>query len=213
MIDFYNKVMSFLGSSFFSIFIISVLLLVFALIIAILVYRMLKVNKIKNNIPKQKFEYLDAFIYITLVKRNEGGDLGITTSHEPTLLFVIRDITTSKVYAIFENPVYVNAGITLFGAGKNIKIQKIGKEHYELKFYDKGNFWIEKELHDCYYREENYIKFWKQKSKRKLQYIGNIQNIESITTEDTLYNLNPEFDISILDKATFINGIVEFETK
>ena len=79
----------------------------------------------------------------------------------------------------------------------------------DIFFGNKGVFWISKIYDNDFYSrndDENDIKIGIDHFK----YGGSIENAEKITKENTLYNLNSNYNASLLDNVKFIHGIAEF---
>ena len=161
-------------------------------------------ERIKSTKQKKRFEYLDFFFY-TRVYKDADPDRRNWTSHYG--FFVIRDIETSKIYAI--NKDMVNVNFTFTGGVIHDKIKLSLNSKQNINFLDKGNFWIDYELHDISFMENGSVNIDNVITLK--YYAGNVEKFKNFSSEDVLYNLNPRYDLSLLKKATFISGIVEFD--
>ena len=169
-----------------------------------------KINKIKNTKPKQKFEYLDVFIYCKNEKEIDISSNGAYNYYsKPILHYVIKDINNSKLYVVSQNNIVINARLFSFNPlNKTINLIKGNNfKKNSLNFHDKGCFWINKTYDNCFSREKNDVILYNN----KLNYVGNISQVHDITNTKIIYNLNPNYDISLLDNATFISAVIEFD--
>ena len=71
---------------------------------------------------------------------------------------------------------------------------------------DEGDFWIDEELNDFYSHEGDVIKI---NNYYEVVYGGYYANGGSGGRK--IWNLNQNYDISLLDKATFIYGVAKFD--
>jgi len=165
-----------------------------------------RIENIKSLKQKQRFEYLDFFFY-TRVYKNADIDNPNWTRHYG--FFVIRDLETSKIYAINKDMVNANFRFTQILTKDKIDLSLNSKQN--VNFGDKGYFWIDYELHDITFLENGTVNINNEITLK--YYAGNIENMNNFSSEDVLYNLNPKYDISLLKKAIFISGIVEFDVK
>ena len=162
-------------------------------------------ERIKSTKQKKRFEYLDFFFY-TRVYKDANPEKTNWTRHYG--FFVIRDVETSKIYAINKDMVNVNFVFTEGTIHDKIKLSINSKQN--INFLDKGYFWIDYELHDISFLEDGSVNIDNVIAIK--YYAGNIEKFKNFSSEDVLYNINPQYDISLLKEATFISGIVEFDS-
>jgi len=180
-------------------------------IIIVFIWGNLRTKKIKRNDNKHEFEFLDLF-YCNEESPNQ---------HRNSLLYyIIRDIKTSKLYCICENNISSSTNVeTGLRKYKETYVDYIPKTHFfnikknnendininefkEVKLYDKGSFWIDKEANNDYF-----VKHLKNLSKN---YLGVLDSKDNVIQDNKLYNVNSKNDVSILDSVNFITGIIEF---
>ncbi len=156
---------------------------------------------VKLNTPKHRFEYVDFFFYHTFVYgRDDGGRI--------YGYFIIRDIDTSIMYAIHNRNVNVSFDFVSLFNNKKMDLFLNTSSRREINFNDKGDFWISSMLNDGYYMKDgDSIRI----NNERFKYGGCIEKTDRIDGHNILYNLNSNYDISLLDNVTFINGIVEFD--
>ena len=149
-------------------------------------------NSTENDTKKERFRYLDAFFY-----KDDNNEFKIW--------LIIKDLKDSKIYALnqisFENVSIKNdKTLTLY---KNLKPNDF---YQHITEEDKGSFCIDKELLNFYLENNSEIEF----NSKKLTYGGYIDNLEKIN-KNTLYNLNKENNLLLLENAIFINGSAKFD--
>ena len=158
-------------------------------------------EKIKMDKPKQRFEYVDFFFYHTAShdSQNDSRTYGY---------FIIRDVNTSVVYAIHNRFANVSFDFNSMFNNKKMELFLNTSPRKDIKFGDSGNFWISDKLNnDFYVRNGEKVKIGVE----MFDYAGSIDGVDKINNYSVLYNLNSNYDISLLDKAVFIDGIVEFD--
>ena len=176
-------------------YVLPILFTFFILVILVLIVIGLNYSKKIKNKPKKRFKYLDTFYFRTITGRNDNYIYSY---------YVVCDNETSKIYAI-DKVSFKNANLEIvMKKAKLLKGQGIRSNFKEVNFNDEGNLWINEELSNFYSHIDNNI----QIGNFKLKYDGNIDNDYEL---HTLYHLNSKYDISLLDKATFITGVAEFD--
>jgi len=142
-----------------------------------------------NSKPKRFFKYLDTFYY-TIDEIDPDGN----STLKYIVFHVIEDIDSKKIYAINMKDTNIHFQKNL----KNIKILKgngFRSNWKEASYNDKGSFWIDEELNNCYVHENDMV-------------IINYQNEKyRINVSNNLFNTNHQYNISLLDKAIFIKGL------
>ena len=194
-----NKRMDFVAiKSIFIAFIIIWIVGFILYIISSIILNKLRIKKIKKKYEKRRFKYVDTFYY--MVSRTNG----FTHCY---WYHIIEDCETKKLYGIFGKNTQSKVQPT--GAGS---IVYGGKLWQIIDYLDEGNFWIKEELPDYYKRNDQEIildydkKFcYYDKNGGKIKY--------SINKKPTLSNNNKNYDITLLDKVTFIDGYMEFDEK
>lgn len=160
-----------------------------------------KREEIKSTKPKQNFEYIDFFF------SNVSNLSTDNTNNRMYGYFILKDIETSVMYAIHIRN--ANASYEMISTFNNKKFDLFlnTNPRKNINFNDKGIFWVSEVLDkDFYFRNNNNVKIGVETFK----YEGNIGTVNSITRSNILYNLNPAYDISLLDNVKFISGIAEF---
>ena len=147
--------------------------------------------------PKHKFKYLDTFYYVLEVWVDD------TPSSQYFEYHIIEDLDSKKVYAIAEQNTNIRFE-KIFDKTKVLRIDDIDgvstrKDWKEVNYGDEGSFWIDEELADCYQRKgDKIIINYFEKHKLKVVEIS---------------NRNTNYDISLLDKVTFITGYAQLDSK
>ena len=181
-------------------FIILLLLLIFIILIFINNKKMKYNKKIMKNSTRIRFEYLDTFYYQYM--HCIGDDTVYVIFH------IVKDVDTNNIYAIPESS-FINATHqVLMNNFKVLKGKSIFKSK-EIQFGDNGYLWIDKEYNDIYHHDDEMIKLGK-----KVVYSKNkkTNKLKSINVEPYyLFNLNSKYDVSLLDKATFVYGVAKFD--
>lgn len=145
--------------------------------------------------PKRNFKYLDSFYYMRYRPSNSSS-----SRTRFTIYHVIKDTESEIIYAIHETETnvllsYVLGDTTLY---RNDNVDGITwqKDWKIVDYDDQGSFWINEELSDYYKNDGNKILIGKEKLK-----------------DQQIFNRNGNYDISLLEKATFISGYAKFEPK
>ena len=147
--------------------------------------------------PKHKFKYLDTFYYVLEAWVDD------TPSSQYFEYHIIEDLDSKKVYAIAEQNTNIRFE-KIFDKTKVLRIDDIDgvstrKDMKEANYGDEGLFWIDEELADCYQRDgDKIIINYFEKHKLKVVEIS---------------NRNTNYDISLLDKVTFITGYAQLDSK
>jgi len=170
-------------------------------IIFLVVYIVKNGKEYRKNListkPKHKFKYLDTFYYEKVVS------LGDTLSRQHFVYHIIEDWDSKKAYAIAEQNTNIRFE-KIFDKTKVLRIDNIDgvstrKDWKEFNYGDEGLFWIDEELADCYQRDGDKI---------IINYFEkhNLKEVE-------ISNRNSNYDISLLDKVTFITGYAQLDSK
>ena len=126
-----------------------------------------------------------------------------TPSRQHFVYHIIEDLDSKKVYAIAEQNTNIRFE-KIFDKTKVLRIDDIDgvstrKDWKEVNYDDEGLFWIDEELADCYQRDgDKIIINYFEKHKLKVVEIS---------------NRNTNYDISLLDKVTFITGYAQLDSK
>ena len=156
------------------------------------------INKLTSTKPKQRFIYLDTFYYSKMVS---NGDIMVNKFFK---YHVLKDKDSGKIYAVYGEPQYTNAmfqyinGKVSVLTGKGIRLPN-SKSWKEVSFNSEGSLWVEEEIN-------NYLTF----DGNKLIF-DNFDGKQVLKSQDELSNCNPEYDIFLLKKATFVTGYAEFD--
>lgn len=179
-------------------------LLIVGFTIFVVIYGLKVGKEYRKNLiatkPKHRFKYLDSFYYLKIVRY---GDTNETASKEYIVYHVIEDLDSQKVYAIGETGTNARFEKTI-DKTRLLRIDNIDGvstrgDWKEINYGDNGSFWIDQELIDCYQNDgEKTMINYLEKDKIKV---------------DQIFNRNPNYNISLLDKAIFITGYAEFENK
>ena len=113
--------------------------------------------------------------------------------------------------ALFRNAWYVSFGENQWQLNKG----KVGTKSVRVQLYDLGDFWIEKELDNVFQRTDNHVVLeGKDLLYSKYYSDVSVSSYNNANNQDIpmLYNLNPNYDISLFDNAKFITGVVEFDS-
>jgi len=169
---------------------------IFVVVYVVKVAREYKKDFISTK-PKHKFKYLDTFYYVLEIWDDD------TPSSQYFEYHIIEDLDSKKVYAIAEQNTNIRFE-KIFDKTKVLRIDDIDgvstrKDWKEVNYGDEGLFWIDEELVDCYQRDgDKIIINYFEKHKLKVVEIS---------------NRNTNYDISLLDKVTFITGYAELDSK
>ena len=174
---------------------------IIAFTIFVVVYVVKLAKEYKNEListkPKHKFKYLDTFYYVLEIWDDD------TPSSQYFEYHIIEDLDSKKVYAIAEQNTNIRFE-KMFDKTKVLRIDDIDgvstrKDWKEVNYGDEGSFWIDEELADCYQRKgDKIIINYFEKHKLKVVEIS---------------NRNTNYDISLLDKVTFITGYAQLDSK
>ena len=164
------------------------------------------IKGVKNNCEKRRFKYLDTFFYSEY--HTSQGETGHTRFYYYN---VIEDCDSHKLYAIYKDASNSQLQVDFDGNTMLFKGKGIKSNWQRINYLDEGNFWIKEELPDFYKKENDNIilnfdkKFYylEKSKKEKYEFFKNKTPI--------LYNRNPDYDINVLDKVTFIDGYMEFD--
>ena len=187
-----------------------ILIFVIIILVVILVVVNSSTKRYNNKIMKEKakirWKYLDTFFYSYL------SGVGDNSNHVYIIFHIVSDINSGKIYAIPESSftnathrVLLNDFDVLKGKGFINKLKKI-------EIGDCGSLWIDKEMNDCYYHDNEMIKLSNRKVIYSKENDKNSLKASNIQPHN-LFNLNAEYDISLLDKATFVYGVAEFDVE
>ena len=190
------------GMDYFWIMFIGGSMFIIGFTIFVVIYGVKAGKEYRKNLmalmPKRRFKYLDSFYYVKIFYHSADE----TSSRRFIIYHVIQDTDSKKIYAIGESGTNVRFQ-KVFDNTKLLRIDNIDgistrKEWKEVNYDDVGSFWIDKELIDYYQNngEKIMISYFGKKDKIKLS---------------EMYNRNPKYDISLLDKAIFITGYAEFD--
>ncbi len=152
--------------------------------------------------PKKRFKYIDSFYYEKVVRVGSPDE---TSSKQYFVYHILEDIDSKKTYAIAEQ----NTNIRFEKALDKTKVLRIDdidgvttyKDWKEANYNDKGSFWIDEELTDCYQNDGTNI---------IIKYFGENHKVK---INGELFNRNNNYNVSLLDKSTFITGYAELENK
>ncbi|MBO5142471.1 MAG: hypothetical protein J6C46_05660 [Clostridia bacterium] len=158
----------------------------------VLLYYYLQLKKYREDVllskPKRRFKYLDSFYYEKIVHTGESR-----RRREYFVIHILEDVDTERIYAIDAKATNGHLQKIL----EDVKIVK-GAGREKIRYHEEGIFWLDQEFNDCFYYDgEDVI----------IKYFGAEQRV-NINNE--LFHTNPEYDVSLLDKATFIMGFAEF---
>jgi len=171
---------------------------------------------LKENTEKRRFELLDIFI--------------LYYGHYD-VLFILKDINTDKLFGFFTNNSLgsKNSLVNCFvnceycaNREQDFKMAKTNNEmliqsinysdsKYSVNFYDKGYFWMNDKKNNYYIKKKNKYYF------RELCSIGNKVGYKYVGTRPdryvrgNMFNLNPNYTITLLDNVILTNGVVEFD--
>jgi len=169
---------------------------IFVVVYVVKVAREYKKDFISTK-PKHKFKYLDTFYYVLEIWDDD------TPSSQYFEYHIIEDLDSKKVYAIAEQNTNIRFE-KIFDKTKVLRIDNIDgvstrKDWKEFNYGDEGLFWIDEELADCYQRDGDKI---------IINYFEkhNLKEVE-------ISNRNSNYDISLLDKVTFITGYAQLDSK
>ena len=187
-----------------TIFLIVVLVLIFAL--GPIMHNSY-INNIKNKCEKRKFKYLDTFYYSKY--ETSQGDTGHTRIY---FYNVFEDVDSNKIYAIYKDASNSQLQVNLDGSSILFKGQGVRTNWQRVNYQDTGSYWIKEELPEFYKKNNDEIilnfedKFYYNQNPKgdKIEWIKNKKPI--------VYNRNPDYDLSLLDQVTFIDGYMEFDT-
>lgn len=146
--------------------------------------------------PKLRFRYLDTFYHYRKVPTSEREN-----NYQLIAYHIIQDVNSQKIYAI---ALHNTNTISLLEEGKVFRNNKLEgfstrKNWSEINYNDEGSFWIEKEVANCYQNYGDYITITYYK-----------EETDEVKIDGELFNLNPNYDVSLLNKAIFIHGYAEF---
>lgn len=157
-------------------------------------------EELKSTKTPMRFKYLDTFYYY--LSYYSGPD--DTVRREHYAFDIIEDLSNKRLYAIAEQ----NTNSRFEQVMDNTKMWRIDeidkvttrKDWKEINYNDEGTLYIDKEIPDCFTKnDKGYI----------LTYYGGKQKIKT----GEIYNRNTNNDLSMLDKVTFITGWAEFDKK
>ncbi len=181
------------------------LIIVFVLVGGLLIFLKVKVNnkieKIISSNQKHRFKYLDAFYTRGNTTQTGSG---------PQFYYVLEDTDTNKTYVV-DKALFKNAFCMALGNDDFHLYKKKTKKRIEL--YESGSFWIDKALDNFYQRDGMFVtldggKYVYSKYESKVVVSGYGNDDENILL---LYNTNPNYDVSLLDNAIFVTGVIEFD--
>lgn len=189
------------GMDYFWIMLIGGRIFIIGFTIFVVVYVIKVAKEYRKNListkPKHKFKYLDTFYYELEVWIDN------TLSSQWFEYHIIEDLDSKKVYAIAEQNTNIRFE-KILDETKVLRIDDIDgvstrKDWKEVNYGDEGLFWIDEELADCYQRDgDKIIINYFEKHKLKVVEIS---------------NRNTNYDISLLDKVTFITGYAQLDSK
>ena len=179
------------------------------LIIVGLIYNSINSKRTKTKYEERRFKFLDVFYYHKYDNRVEHTEF--------YYYYVVEDIESNKIYAISQRQTNSQTEVNLDGKVTIFKGKGLRSNWQRVKFGDEGSFWIKKELSEYFQREGKEIKF--AYDEKLIYYKDQEENpehkISDLFKKSTyiLYNANHENDIRILENATFISGLLEFDIK
>ncbi len=162
-------------------------------------------KKLKETTLPRRFKYLDTFYFI-----DSSGEDSETVAYN-----LIQDRTNDKMYLIlvsqFENCYFIGYKEPRLVTGKNGFTSKMPK----VEFNQEGNFWVKKEEPSQLVIEDGMIKLHLEQSfvKTDLKLIIDKNQITSMKYKfyPELFHINESYDYSILEQATIIYGVAEFD--
>ena len=171
-------------------FLIIVLVSIPAILIFISIQHKRYNEKSTKYLDEHRFEYLDTFYYQYI-----DGDNTITN-----VFNIVMDLNNTTIYAIPESSFkecsykIEDNNFELFSNNKKISLG------------DKGSFYLDKE-YEAYKKEKGKLILLDKKVVYKKEKISKIYKRAPFN----LYNINPQYDIELLDKAIFVYGSAMFD--
>ena len=158
------------------------------------------IKKIKSKYEQRRFKFIDTFYYKTYNMHRE--------MHEFKFYHIIQDVSTNKYYGIFKDCTNSQVEVNLDDKVTVFVGQGLRSNWQRVSFGEEGSFWIKEELADFYKREGSDIII---NFDEKLIGIDKQNKEEPKNNVPLLKNSNPDYDISLLDDVTFIDGLAEFD--
>ncbi len=179
----------------------------FLILIIVFILNILRVGIVVFSVnSKQKkeekkfkqFRYVDTFFYKT------------SKDEKLHIYHIIKDLNTSKLYALNQND-FKNSKIKEQNLNQNCQILEIYKSTKHKPYSslinekDTGSFKIKKEITNFNFNNEEIVL-----ESNKLKYGDSIKNCSKIDC-NTLYNLNSQYNMLLLEEVTFIEGTAKFD--
>ncbi len=181
-------------------------------VIGLIVYATKYNKRIMNTKPKQRFKYLDTFYY-SYYSANNDDTVGDTIY---VIFNIVSDLTSNIIYAIPESSFTNCVHSYINGKFKIMKGRGFATNFKDVDAGTEGSLWIDKEYGADYYKHDGEFIVM---GKDKLIYSTDDSQGMYVKVGDGLFkkkysrltNINPQYDISLLDKAVFVYGVAEFD--
>jgi hypothetical protein len=186
---------------------IAMIALAVILIIVGLIYNSINSKRTKTKYEEKRFKFLDVFYYHKYDNRLEHTTFDY--------YYVVKDLKDNKIYAIPQRQTNSQTEVGLDGKVTIFKGQGIRSNWQRVEFEEEGSLWVKKELSEFFQKNGKEIKF--AYSEKLIYYKDQDENPEhkigDLFKKNTyiLYNANPEYGIELLENATFISGLLEFD--